>query len=87
MISIFSWVAICAAATIIAAQCLLALPVFWISTYQPPTWHYFLVYQAINVAFLLNNIFVLKRNNWIHDLGCECLRMLMSRTLIVRLTH
>ena len=82
MISIFSWVAICAAATIIAAQCLLALPVFWISTYSPPTWHYFLVYQAINVAFLLNNIFVLKRNNWIHDVGCKYSPMLTRSTLV-----
>lgn len=71
MISIFSWVAICAAATILMAEAVLAIPAFFVQGYNPATWHYFLVYQAVNVIYLLNNIFFLKRAPWMHDVGCK----------------
>lgn len=71
IVSIFSWVATCAAATILMAEAILAIPSYFVNGYNPPTWHYFLVYQAVNVVYLLNNIFFLKRSPWMHDFGCE----------------
>lgn len=71
VISIFSWIALCAAATILGSQILLALPVYYDDTYVPKNWHYFLVYQAINVTLLIYNMFALKRTLWVHDAGCK----------------
>lgn len=71
MVSIFSWVAICAAATILMAEAVLAIPAHFVDGYTPATWHYFLVYQAVNVFYLLNNLFFLKKAPWIHDVGCN----------------
>lgn len=68
-IAVFSWIALCTAATIIAAQVLLALPAFFVETYTPEAWHYFLVYQTINVFILLYNVVALKRTLWVHDVG------------------
>jgi len=71
MIAAFSWVALCTAATIIAAQLLLALPAYFVSTYIPQAWHYFVIYQAINIVVLIYNLLVLKRTPWVHNIGCE----------------
>lgn len=72
-IAAFSWVALCTAATILGAQVLLALPQAFVHNYVAQAWHYFMVYQAINVAVLLFNLFGLKRMLWVHDVGCKCL--------------
>lgn len=71
MIATFSWIALCTAATIIAAQLLLALPAYFLSTYIPQAWHYFVVYQAINIVVLIYNLFALKRTPWVHNIGCK----------------
>lgn len=71
MIATFSWIALCTAATIIAAQLLLALPAYFISTYIPQAWHYFVVYQVINIVVLVYNLFALKRTPWVHNIGCK----------------
>lgn len=70
-IAVFSWIALCTAATIIAAQALLALPSFFVESYVPQAWHYFLVYQAVNIFCLVYNLFALKRTLWTHDIGCK----------------
>lgn len=72
-IAAFSWVALCTAATILGAQVLLALPQAFVEGYVAQAWHYFLVYQAINITVLLFNIFGLKRMLWVHDVGCTSL--------------
>lgn len=82
IISIFSWIAICAAATILMSQAILALPIHFLYNYTAKTWHYFLVYQGVNLVYLLNNIFFLKRAPWIHDIGCRLLTDFLFTTLI-----
>lgn len=67
--AIFSWVAIGGAATILAAQALIAIPAFFLDSYEPKEWHYFVVYQALNIVFLVYNLFGNKRMPWINDIG------------------
>lgn len=70
VLSTCSWVFAAAAVTVLVAQILIAIPAFLIDTYVPQTWHYFLVFQALNVALLLYNIFVLRKAPWTHEIGC-----------------
>ena len=70
-IATFSWSALNAAATILGAQMILALPVYYVDNFVPQSWHYFMVYQAINLTFLLYNLFLLKATPWVHNVGCE----------------
>lgn len=67
----FSWIALGAAATLLATQLLLALVMYYQPSYAPKAWHYFLVYQAINVVFLLYNLFALAKTPWVHNVGCK----------------
>jgi choline transport protein len=67
----FSWIAIGASGSLLGAQMLLALVVYYNPSYVPPAWHYFLVYQGINIVFLLYNLFALARTPWVHNLGCK----------------
>ncbi|GAB7334202.1 hypothetical protein MBLNU13_g06259t2 [Cladosporium sp. NU13] len=68
-ISMFSWIALTAAATILGAQMVIALPESFVEGYTPKPWHYFVVYQAINIAMLLYNLFALRVTPWIHNIG------------------
>ena len=69
-ISMFSWIALTAAATILGAQMVIALPESFVEGYTPQPWHYFIVYQGINIAMLLYNLFALRVTPWIHNIGC-----------------
>lgn len=71
MTGVFSWIALCASVNILGAQLLLSLPEYFIDGYAPATWHYFLVFQALNTLFVLYNIYAIKRTSWIHDVGCK----------------
>jgi choline transport protein len=71
-ISMLSWIALTAAATILGAQMVIVLPESYVEGYTPQPWHYFVVYQAINIAMLLYNLFALRVTPWIHNVGCEC---------------
>lgn len=71
MLSIFSWVAIGAAVTIIVAQQIMALVALTHQTFVTESWHVFLLYQAIAIWVLLFNLFILKRNSWTHNVGCK----------------
>ena len=70
-IAIFSWVFCTASAAILSSEAILSIVLFFNASYDPPPWHYFLVYQAVNLVFLLYNILALKRTPWIHDVGCK----------------
>ena len=70
-ISMLSWIALTAAATILGAQMVIALPESFVEGYTPKPWHYFIVYQGINVAMLLYNLFAIRLTPWIHNVGCE----------------
>jgi choline transport protein len=71
-ISMFSWITVTAAATILGAQMVIALPEQYVEGYTPQPWHYFVVYQAINVAMLLYNLLAIRVTPWIHNVGCKC---------------
>ncbi|KAI7483868.1 amino acid transporter [Hortaea werneckii] len=69
LIAAFSWTALGASATILSAQMLLSVAEYYYADYVPLPWHYFLVYQAINVALLLYNLFALRATPWVHNIG------------------
>lgn len=69
--AVCSWTFLAASITILSSQLLLAVPAFYIETFVPQGWHYFLVFQAINLVLLLYNIFCLQRASWTHSIGCE----------------
>ncbi|SCV41395.1 related to HNM1-Choline permease [Fusarium fujikuroi] len=61
---------------------LLAVPAFYIKSYSPVSWHYALVFQAINLALLLYNIFALAKARWTHNIGF-ILSLLMFLVILV----
>ncbi|KAI5359719.1 putative amino acid/polyamine transporter I [Septoria linicola] len=69
IIAISSWIALTASATLLAAQMLLALPEYYIANYEPQNWHYFVVFQAINLTVLLYNVFAIRFTPRVHDIG------------------
>ncbi|KAK6364538.1 hypothetical protein LTS17_012161 [Exophiala oligosperma] len=48
---------------------LLAVVIQFTEDYTPETWHYFLLYQAINIMVLLYNVYLIKKTTWIYDIG------------------
>ena len=79
-VSMFSWIALTAAATILGAQMVIALPESFVEGYTPQPWHYFVVYQGINIAMLLYNLFALRATPWIHNVGCESSPIVLDKT-------
>jgi choline transport protein len=73
LLAAFSWIVTVASVTIILAQVLLAIIIQYTDSYTPETWHYFLVYQAVNALILVYNVYLTKRTTWLYDLGCELL--------------
>lgn len=67
-----SWLFLAAGVTILASQVLLALAAFYNESYNIKDWHYFLVFQAINLISHIYNILLLKKTLWIHEVGCKC---------------
>lgn len=54
----------------------LTLASFWNSTYVLEAWHTFLIYQFINFLFTAYNIYLLKRTEWVMNVGCKSQYML-----------
>ncbi|EED17152.1 choline transport protein, putative [Talaromyces stipitatus ATCC 10500] len=77
----FSWVGQNASVVILGAEAILALASFFNDGYVPKTWHYFLVFQAINAVFLIYNIFLMRKTPRIHDIAF----MLTLTTFIISL--
>lgn len=67
-----SWVFLAGAVTILASQILLSFPAYYSNDYTPKNWHYFLVFQALNIAIHIYNLLFLKKTIWIHEVGCKC---------------
>ncbi len=44
--------------------------VFFNEEFVIQRWHAFLIYQALNVVVLIYNLFVLRRAEWTHNIGC-----------------
>lgn len=69
--NIFGWLSICSGVTIQPGQFIEAIRLFFNPDTEVPAWQYFLFYQATNILILLYNIYLLRRTNWIHDVGCK----------------
>ncbi|KIY02165.1 uncharacterized protein Z520_02303 [Fonsecaea multimorphosa CBS 102226] len=69
LLSIFSWIAIGAAVTIIPAQQIMALVAALNPGFETKQWHVFLIYQAMALFVLFNNLFLLKKAPWTHNIG------------------
>ena len=70
-VNVFSWIAICAGVCILIAQMILAMVVFYNETFVIKRWHMFLIYQAMSLVVLIYNLFVLRRAEWTHNIGCK----------------
>ncbi|KAL2817428.1 amino acid/polyamine transporter I [Aspergillus cavernicola] len=67
--AIFSWICLGASIGLSGTNALMAIIIRWQPTYQPRTWHYFLVFQLFNVAIVLYNAFITNRTLWVHNIG------------------
>lgn len=78
LLAVFSWIAITASVTISVVQMIFAI-VGQYHDYTPHAWHYFLLYQAINILVLSYNLFVLRKTIFIYDIGCKfCTKLRFS---------
>ena len=71
LLSILSWISIGASVAIITAQQIEALVALYHPNYRSPTWHVFLIYEAVLVWTFLFNLLVLKKAPWTHNFGCK----------------
>ncbi|ETI19532.1 hypothetical protein G647_09366 [Cladophialophora carrionii CBS 160.54] len=69
LLSMFSWVAIGAAVTIIPAQQIMALVSALNPMFETKQWHVFLIYEGVAAFILVNNLFLLKKAPWTHNIG------------------
>ncbi|KAK6835475.1 hypothetical protein RU639_002169 [Aspergillus parasiticus] len=67
--AVFSWITLSASIALSSANVLMAIIIRWRPEYQPETWHYFLVYQAMNAVMVLYNIFLTNKTLWVYNLG------------------
>lgn len=68
--AVFSWITLSASIALSSANVLMAIIIRWRPEYQPETWHYFLVYQAMNAVMVLYNIFLTNKTLWVYNFGC-----------------
>lgn len=78
-----SWVFLAAAITTLSSQLLLAVPAYYVKPYSPKSWHYALVFQALNLLLLLYNIFVLVKARWTHNIGCKFLSSAIYQSVLI----
>lgn len=71
LVSLLSWIAIGSSVTMIPAQQIPALITAHSDTYSQDSWHVFLIYEGVALVVLLFNLFALKRNPWVHEIGCK----------------
>lgn len=69
--ALFSWYAVFAGTLLITANILFALVIQNDLSFVPHPWHYFLVYEALNVLTAIYNIYLVKRSAKIYDLCCK----------------
>ncbi|PTB42508.1 hypothetical protein M441DRAFT_68032 [Trichoderma asperellum CBS 433.97] len=65
--NIFAWIAGTSGVAILTTQAILAMVIFHQPDYVPEDWHYFLVFQGVNILACIHNIFTFKRTLWIND--------------------
>lgn len=67
----FAWIAICTGIAIIPSQLILGIVLFYNPGFDAQPWHYFILYQVINVLVLFYCTALLKKSLWIHDACCK----------------
>ena len=70
-INVFSWIAICAGICVLIPQMILGIVVFYDETFVVKRWQIFLIYQAQNIVVLAYNLFILRKAEWTHNIGCK----------------
>jgi choline transport protein len=71
LLNAYAWIATTAGIAIIVPQVVLAMAISYHPDYVPETWHYFLLFQAVNILVCLHNVFTLKKTMWVNDISCE----------------
>lgn len=69
-LNVYSWIATTAGIAIIVPQVVLAMVIAHNPSYVPQTWHYFLIYQIVNILVCLHNVFTLKKTLRLYDVAC-----------------
>lgn len=71
MINTFGWISSVAGFIAPFPNIVATLVSLWDSSYVVEQWHVFLMYQVVNVIFTAYNIYLLKRTEWVMNVGCE----------------
>lgn len=79
--NVYAWIAGTSGVAILLARGFFAAAIFYDPEYTPKTWHYFLVFQAVNLLSCLHNIFTLRRTLWINDMACKCVHLVLMPLL------
>ncbi|KAK7420837.1 hypothetical protein QQZ08_010238 [Neonectria magnoliae] len=69
VINLLGWIATAAGFVITTGQLITGLATFLHPNYAIESWHVFLIFQLMNIIFVLYNMFLIKRTMWIHDVG------------------
>jgi choline transport protein len=51
----------------------MAIIIRWRPEYEPQTWHYFLVYQLLNILIVVYNALFTNKTLWVYNVGCMLL--------------
>ncbi|KAL4942955.1 hypothetical protein BDV06DRAFT_235110 [Aspergillus oleicola] len=67
--AICSWICLGASICLSGTNALMAIIIRWQPGYEPQTWHYFLVYQLLNIVVVIYNTFLTNRTLWMYNIG------------------
>ncbi|KLU86863.1 hypothetical protein MAPG_05871 [Magnaporthiopsis poae ATCC 64411] len=67
--ALFSWFAVYAGTLLIIANILFAMVIQYDLSFVPQPWHYFLIYQVINVLTTIYNVYLVKKSLKIYDIS------------------
>ncbi|KIW91014.1 uncharacterized protein Z519_07908 [Cladophialophora bantiana CBS 173.52] len=84
--NVYAWIATTAGIAIIVPQVILAMVIHYQPDYVPQTWHYFLLYQAVNFVVCAHNIFTLKKTMWINDVSCKYIVITLTGFVTIIIT-
>lgn len=82
--ALFSWFSMAAGTFLITANIILSVVIQYSPTYVPHAWHYFILYEAVNILATAYNIFLVKRTSKIYDFACESAALPFSPRLDFR---
>lgn len=71
VVSLCAWFSTTAGTFLITAVVILALVIQFDPSYVPQRWHYFILYEVLNVLSVLYNIYIVKKSPRIFDVACK----------------